>query len=134
MAGIRLMVRLVSHLPPPSSTTTPHTHNTTQHHTQHTETDTERERERRQRKRRERQRKRRSPSQACFTIFRVLTCVSTLIPTYTHTQIHTYTLHKYIYYDIMNRQGHHNIRNGIVWVLTGHSTRTCTVSLHVIEL
>ena len=33
---------------------------------------------------------------------------------------------------IVNRQGHHNIRNGIVWVQTSHST--CTVSLHVVEL
>ena len=41
----------------------------------------------------------------------------------------------YIYiYVIVNRQGHHNIQNGIVWVQTGHSTCTCTVSLHVIEL
>ena len=35
---------------------------------------------------------------------------------------------------IVNRQGHHNIRNGIVWVQTGDITCTCTVSLHVIEL
>ena len=34
---------------------------------------------------------------------------------------------------IVNRQGHHNIRNEIVWVHTGHSSCTCTVSLHVIE-
>ena len=36
-------------------------------------------------------------------------------------------------YVIMNRQGHHNIRNGIVWE-TGHSTGTCTATLCVIEL
>ena len=27
-------------------------------------------------------------------------------------------------YVIMNRQGHNNIRNGIVWVQTGHNTGT----------
>ena len=32
----------------------------------------------------------------------------------------------------MNHQGRNNIRNGIVWVQTGH-TCTCAVSLHVIE-
>ena len=44
---------------------------------------------------------------------------------------------KYLYcwtYVIMNCQGHNNIRNGIVSVQTGHSTCTCTVSLHVVEL
>ena len=35
---------------------------------------------------------------------------------------------------IVNRQGHLNIRIGILWAQTGHSTGTCTVSLHVIEL
>ena len=36
----------------------------------------------------------------------------------------------YIYiYVIVNRQGNHNIRNGIVWVRTGHSRCMCTVSL-----
>ena len=36
----------------------------------------------------------------------------------------------YIYtYVIMNRHGHHNIRNGIVWVQTGHSTCTCTATV-----
>ena len=35
---------------------------------------------------------------------------------------------------IVNRQRHHNIRIGILWAQTGHSTNTCTVSLHVIEL
>ena len=34
---------------------------------------------------------------------------------------------------IMNRHGHNNIRNGIVWVQTGHSTSTCTATLCVIE-
>ena len=29
--------------------------------------------------------------------------------------------------------GRHNIRNGIVWAQTGHSTGTWTVTLHVIE-
>ena len=29
---------------------------------------------------------------------------------------------------IMNRQGHHNIRNGIVWVQKGHSTCTWTAT------
>ena len=56
--------------PSPPSPPPHHNNNTTQH----TETDTERDRERRQRK--ERDRKRRCPSQACFTIFRVLTSVS----------------------------------------------------------
>ena len=35
---------------------------------------------------------------------------------------------------IVNRQRHHNIRNGIVWAQTGHSTGTCTATLCVIEL
>ena len=29
----------------------------------------------------------------------------------------------------MNRHGHHNIRNGIVWVQTGHNTCTCTATV-----
>ena len=33
---------------------------------------------------------------------------------------------------IMNHQRHNNIRNGIVWVQTGHNTCTCTVTQHVI--
>ena len=33
----------------------------------------------------------------------------------------------------MNRQGHNNSRNGIVWVQTGHSTGTCAATLCVIE-
>ena len=37
-------------------------------------------------------------------------------------------------YVIMNRHGSHNIRNGIVWVQTGHSTSTCTATWCVIEL
>ena len=41
----------------------------------------------------------------------------------------------YIYiYVIINRQGRHNIRIGIVWAQTGHSTGTCTAALCVIEL
>ena len=41
----------------------------------------------------------------------------------------------YIYtHVIVNRQGHHNIRNGTVWAQTGHSTGTCTATLCVIEL
>ena len=38
------------------------------------------------------------------------------------------------FYVIMNHQAHHNIRNGIVWVRTSHSTCTCTHTLHVVEL
>ena len=34
----------------------------------------------------------------------------------------------------MSSCGHHNIRNEIVWVQTGHSTGTCTATLCVIEL
>ena len=34
---------------------------------------------------------------------------------------------------IMNRHGHNNIRNEIVWVQTSQRTSTCTVSLHEIE-
>ena len=34
----------------------------------------------------------------------------------------------------MNRHGRHHIRNGIVWVQTGHSTYTCTATFCVIEL
>ena len=62
------------------------THNTipTQHNITHNTT-------RRQRQRRKT--KRRSPPQACFTILRVLTCVSTFIPSI-HSCIHTYI---YIY-------------------------------------
>ena len=38
----------------------------------------------------------------------------------------------YIYtHVIVNRQGHHNIRNGTVWAQTGHSTGTCTATLCV---
>ena len=33
----------------------------------------------------------------------------------------------------MNRHGHHDIRNGIVWAQTGHSTGTCTATFCVIE-
>ena len=33
----------------------------------------------------------------------------------------------------MNRPGHNNIRNGIVWVQTGQSTCTCTATLQVTE-
>ena len=41
----------------------------------------------------------------------------------------------YIYIEvIMNRHGSHNIRHGIVWVQTGHSTGTCTATWCVIEL
>ena len=44
----------------------------------------------------------------------------------------TYLLNIYIHIRvIMNRQGHHNIRNGIVWAQTGHSTGTCTATLCV---
>ena len=39
----------------------------------------------------------------------------------------------YLYVKV-NRQGHHNIRNGILWAQTGQNTCTCTVSLHVVEL
>ena len=35
---------------------------------------------------------------------------------------------------IMNRHEHHNIRDGIAWAQTGHSTGTCTATLCVIEL
>ena len=35
---------------------------------------------------------------------------------------------------IMDRHGRHNIRNGIVWAQTGHSTGTCTATLFVVEL
>ena len=36
-------------------------------------------------------------------------------------------------YVVMYRQGHHNIRNGIVWVQTGHITGTCSATFFVIE-
>ena len=42
------------------------------------------------------------------------------------TDIYVYTNMLYV---IMNRHGHHNIRNGIVWVQTGHSTCTCTATV-----
>ena len=35
---------------------------------------------------------------------------------------------------IMNRHGSHNIRNGIAWAQTGHSTGTRTATLLVFEL
>ena len=35
---------------------------------------------------------------------------------------------------IVNRQRHHNIRNGNMWAKKGHSTSTCTATLCVIEL
>ena len=38
-----------------------------------------------------------------------------------------------IYCVIMSHQERNNIRNGIVWVQSGQSTCTCTVTLHVIE-
>ena len=42
------------------------------------------------------------------------------------------SLNIYIYiYVFISRQGRKNIRNGIVWVQTSHSTCTCTDSLHV---
>ena len=52
-----------------------------------------------------------------------------------HTHEHTHILKNiYIFIRvIMNHQGHNNIRSGIVWVQTGHSTCTCTATLHVIE-
>ena len=40
----------------------------------------------------------------------------------------------YIYIFVVNRQRHHNIRNGILWVQTGHSTCTFTATWCVIEL
>ena len=44
-----------------------------------------------------------------------------------HARSHVST-YKYIdiIYVIMNHQGHHNVRNGIAWVQTGHSTCTLT--------
>ena len=43
-------------------------------------------------------------------------------------------LHIFFLQVTMNRHGHHNIRNGIVWAQTGDSTGTCTATLCVIEL
>ena len=43
--------------------------------------------------------------------------------TYVYTSIH-WDMHV-----IMNRHGHNHIRNGIVWVQTGHSTCTCTATV-----
>ena len=61
------------------------------------------------------------------------THIHTYTCTYTCTEKHIY-IYIYMYiHVIMNRHGHNNIRNGIVWVQTGHSTCTCTVSLHAIE-
>ena len=36
----------------------------------------------------------------------------------------------FMFFLLMNRHGHHNIRNGIVWVQTGHST--CTFTDHMV--
>ena len=81
--------------------------------------------------------------------FRVLPRVSTYVHTFVHTHtdiLHTDShkhVHLHVYFQInihiskkhviMNRQGRHNFRNGIVWVQTGHTTCTCTVSLRVRE-
>ena len=75
--------RIKSSVPrPPQQHTTQHQHNTnTTHKTRRqTQRESERDKDRENRERRQRksrERKRRSTSQACFTIFRVLTCVST---------------------------------------------------------
>ena len=69
------------------------------------------------------------------------TYINTYIYKYKYKYVHVHIslcmkiLKKYKYiFVIMNHQEHNNIRNGIEWVQTGHSTCTCTVSLHVIEL
>ena len=77
---------------------------------------------------------RRCVSQASFTICRALTRRKKHTVHFSYT--YTFTcIYKFIgiYIVIMSHQGHNNIRNGIVWVQTGHSTCTCTVTLHVIE-
>ena len=44
--------------------------------------------------------------------------------------LHLTYIYIYIYiYVIINRQGPHNIRNGILWAQTGHSTGTCTATV-----
>ena len=87
-----------------------------------------------------------SPDTLCLTqntfkiteYIHILVQKKTFAHTYTNTYSFTFTylyICKYIFFQVvMNRHGHHNIRNGIVWAQTGHSTSTCTVSLHVIEL
>ena len=92
--GNQLMVRLVSHLLPPSSTTTPHTHNTTQHHTQHTETDTEeRAREKTEKEERETEKETQPFSSLLHHLPGADMCV------YIHTYIHT---HKYTHLHCTN--------------------------------
>ena len=60
---------------------------------------------------------------------------SSLIYIIVNRHVFCYISWIYIYiYVIMDRHEHHNIRNGFVWAQSGHSTRTCTVSLLVIEL
>ena len=85
------------------------------------------------------------PSQTSFTIFQVLTQTTFKITEHGHIHRHTHIhIHvqirsnifsKCIYMClIMNRHGHNNIRNGIAWAQTGHSTGTCTATLLVVEL
>ena len=53
---------------------------------------------------------------------------TSLIPVHIYLYLFNY-LHV-----IMNRHEHHNIRNGIVWAQTGHSTCTSMATWCVIEL
>ena len=52
---------------------------------------------------------------------------------YMYMYIYITRVHIHIFNDIMHGHGHNNIRNGIVWVQTGHGTSTCTATLCVIE-
>ena len=41
------------------------------------------------------------------------------------------SIYKIYVYVVVNRQRHHNIQNGVVWVETGHSIGTCSATLCV---
>ena len=77
------------------------------------------------------------------TLFVLLETLSRSRKKFTHLYIKKYTcmyMYKYIFVYVHNsifkylyiytcRHGHHNIRNGIVWAQTSHSTCTCTATL-----
>ena len=56
------------------------------------------------------------------------------LPQWFHVLLHFFYFSDICGRVIMNRHGSHNIRNGIAWAQTSHSTGTCTVTLLVVEL
>ena len=89
-----------------------------------------------------------SPDTLCLTqtTFKITENIHILVHIKIHMRIHIQIhmrIHIQIHIRIRShipisictcRQRHHNIRNGIVWAQTGHSTCTCTATLCVIEL